>query len=361
MSVGKQTGKASISFTDPVYIQSAASVVGSKEGSGPLKEYFDMICEDSMFGEKTWESAESTMQKEAATLAIGKAGLTPRDIRMVFAGDLLAQTIASSFGIAEMGIPFYGLYGACSTMGESLSLGAIAVSAGYGAHILCATSSHFATAEKEFRFPLGYGSQRPLSATWTVTGSGACIIGAKPPCSCSLPGSSPLAHTNGYAAITGITTGKVIDFGFHDSLNMGGCMAPAACDTIYRNFCDFDRTPDDYDAIFTGDLGAVGKRILLDLLKEKGYDIESIYQDCGLLIFDGETQDTHSGGSGCGCSASVLAAYILPELAKGTWKKVLFVPTGALLSKTSFNEGDSIPGIAHAVVLEHVSKKDQKQ
>ena len=194
MSAGKQTGKASISFTDPVYIQSAASVVGSKEGSGPLKEYFDMICEDSMFGEKTWESAESTMQKEAATLAIGKAGLTPRDIRMVFAGDLLAQTIASSFGIAEMGIPFYGLYGACSTMGESLSLGAIAVSAGYGAHILCATSSHFATAEKEFRFPLGYGSQRPLSATWTVTGSGACVIGAKPPCSCSLPGSSPLHY-----------------------------------------------------------------------------------------------------------------------------------------------------------------------
>ena len=197
MSVGKQTGKASIFFTDPVYIQSAASVVGSKEGSGPLKEYFDMICKDSMFGEKTWESAESTMQKEAATLAIGKAGLTPHDIRMVFAGDLLAQTIASSFGIAEMGIPFYGLYGACSTMGESLSLGAIAVSAGYGAHILCATSSHFATAEKEFRFPLGYGSQRPLSATWTVTGSGACVIGAKPPRSCSLPGSSPLAHTNG--------------------------------------------------------------------------------------------------------------------------------------------------------------------
>ena len=252
MSVGKQTGKASISFTDPVYIQSAASVVGSKEGSGPLKEYFDMICEDSMFGEKTWESAESTMQKEAATLAIGKAGLTPRDIRMVFAGDLLAQTIASSFGIAEMGIPFYGLYGACSTMGESLSLGAIAVSAGYGAHILCATSSHFATAEKEFRFPLGYGSQRPLSATWTVTGSGACVIGAKPPRSCSLPGSSPLSHTNGYAAITGITTGKVIDFGFHDSLNMGGCMAPAACDTIHRNLEDFSRSPEDYDAIITG-------------------------------------------------------------------------------------------------------------
>ena len=213
MSVGKQTGKASISFTDPVYIQSAASVVGSKEGSGPLKEYFDMICEDSMFGEKTWESAESTMQKEAATLAIGKAGLTPRDIRMVFAGDLLAQTIASSFGIAEMGIPFYGLYGACSTMGESLSLGAIAVSAGYGAHILCATSSHFATAEKEFRFPLGYGSQRPLSATWTVTGSGAFVLG----------------KTGGHVRVTGITAGKVTDFGVQDAMNMGACMAPAAC------------------------------------------------------------------------------------------------------------------------------------
>ena len=354
MSVGKQTGKASISFTDPVYIQSTASVVGPKEGDGPLKEYFDMICEDSMFGEKTWESAESTMQKEAATLAIGKAGLTPRDIRMVFAGDLLAQTIASSFGIAEMGIPFYGLYGACSTMGESLSLGAIAVSAGYGAHILCATSSHFATAEKEFRFPLGYGSQRPLSATWTVTGSGACVIGAKPPRSCSLPGSSPLAHTNGYAAITGITTGKVIDFGFHDSLNMGGCMAPAACDTIHRNLEDFSRSPEDYDAIITGDLGMIGQHILLDLLAEKGTDISSVHQDCGLLIYDNQAQDTHSGGSGCGCAASVLTAWLLPRIASGELKRVLFVPTGALLSKVSFNEGVPVSGIAHGIILEHI-------
>ena len=327
MSVGKQTGKASISFTDPVYIQSTASVVGPKEGDGPLKEYFDMICEDSMFGEKTWESAESTMQKEAATLAIGKAGLTPHDIRMVFAGDLLAQTIASSFGIAEMGIPFYGLYGACSTMGESLSLGAIAVSAGYGAHILCATSSHFATAEKEFRFPLGYGSQRPLSATWTVTGSGA---------------------------ITGITTGKVIDFGFRDSLNMGGCMAPAACDTIFRNLEDFSRSPEDYDAIITGDLGMIGQHILLDLLAEKGTDISSVHQDCGLLIYDNQVQDTHSGGSGCGCAASVLTAWLLPRIASGELKRVLFVPTGAMLSKVSFNEGAPVSGIAHGIILEHI-------
>ena len=188
MNSGTLLGKASISFSRPVYIQSCASVVGPKEGDGPLKNCFDMICDDPMFGEKKWEAAESAMQKEAAVLAIGKAGLTPDDIRFVFAGDLLAQTIASSFGIAEMGIPFFGLYGACSTMGESLSLGAIAVSAGYGHHILCATSSHFATAEKEFRFPLGYGNQRPFSATWTVTGSGACILSTSPPGEKALPG-----------------------------------------------------------------------------------------------------------------------------------------------------------------------------
>ena len=354
-------GTSSISFQNPVFVQSCASVVSRKEGEGPLGAYFDTICEDPMFGTDTWEAAESTLQKQAALLAIKKNGLTCSDIQLLFAGDLLAQTSASSFGTADLKIPFYGLFGACSTMGESLSLGSMCIDGGYGKYILCATSSHFASAEKEFRFPLAYGNQRPLSATWTVTGSGACVLSGTLPVPEIPEKTDPLISAEGCVQITGLTTGRLIDFGLKDSLNMGGCMAPAACDTIYRNFCDFDRTPDDYDAIFTGDLGAVGKRILLDLLKEKGYDIESIYQDCGLLIFDGETQDTHSGGSGCGCSASVLAAYILPELAKGTWKKVLFVPTGALLSKTSFNEGDSIPGIAHAVVLEHVSKKDQKQ
>ena len=252
-----------------------------------------------------------------------------------------------------MVIPFYRLFGSCSTIGESLSLGAMSVAAGYGEHILCATSSHFASAEKEFRFPLAYGNQRPLSATWTVTGSGACVLSGTMHAAKIQGKTEPLATEKGGVQITGLTTGKLIDYGLKDSFNMGGCMAPAACDTIYRNFCDFNRTPKDYDAIFTGDLGSVGKQILLDLLGEKGYDLESIYQDCGLLIFDNETQDTHSGGSGCGCSASVLTAYILPELAKGTWKRVLFVPTGALLSKTSFNEGDSIPGIAHAVILEY--------
>ena len=359
--MSQMRGKQSTQFERAVYILGAASVVGQKEGEGPLGSNFDKIEQDPMFGQKSWEEAESQMQVEAAKLALEKCGLKAEDIRMIFAGDLLAQSIASCFGLVDLNCPLYGLFGACSTMGEALSLGAMAVAGGYAKYVLSMTSSHFASAEKEFRFPLAYGNQRPLSATWTVTGSGACILSGTLPVPKIPEKTESLISEEGFVQITGLTTGKLIDFGLKDSLNMGGCMAPAACDTIYRNFCDFGRTPDDYDAIFTGDLGAVGKRILLDLLKEKGYDIESIYQDCGLLIFDGETQDTHSGGSGCGCSASVLAAYILPELAKGTWKKVLFVPTGALLSKTSFNEGDSIPGIAHAVVLEHVSKKDQKQ
>lgn len=354
-------GKSSIIFPTPVYIQSTASVVGKKEGEGPLKDHFDVICTDSMFGCDTWESAESSMQKEAAALAISKAGLTPADIRMVFAGDLLAQTVASSFGIAGMEIPFYGLYGACSTMGEALSIGAMAIAAGYGQYILCAASSHFASAEKEFRFPLGYGNQRPLSATWTATGCGACILSTTPPAaSPKTPPKSPASiHTlrkyNSCISISGITTGKVVDYGLKDSMNMGACMAPAACDTIYRHLQDFNRTPNDYDAIITGDLGMVGQRILLELLLEKGIDISAQHYDCGLLIYDNTTQDTHSGGSGCGCSAVVLAAYILPKIIRGEWKRILFVPTGALLSKVSFNEGDSVPGIAHGVILEQIS------
>ena len=334
----KQTaGLSSISLSRPVFIQSCASVVGKKEGEGPLGNLFDLVCEEPMFGSGTWEAAESAMQREAAVLAAGKAGYKPEEIRLAFAGDLLAQTTASSFGIAGLGIPFYGLYGACSTMGESLSLGSMSVSAGYGEPVLCATSSHFASAEKEFRFPLGYGNQRPLSATWTVTGSGACILSTCPPSKEQQKKYTPLASPKGFAAITGLTTGRLIDFGFKDSLNMGGCMAPAACDTIWQHLYDFGRAPSDYDCIFTGDLGMVGQKILFDLLAENN-----------------KTQDTHSGGSGCGCAAAVLTAYILPKVAAGEWKRILFVPTGALLSKVSFNEGVSIPGIAHAVIIEHI-------
>ena len=234
MNSGTLLGKASISFSRPVYIQSCASVVGPKEGDGPLKNCFDMICDDPMFGEKKWEAAESAMQKEAAVLAIGKAGLTPDDIRFVFAGDLLAQTIASSFGIAEMGIPFFGLYGACSTWENHSLLELRRICRIWASHSLC--HLHHLPLRKEFRFPLGYGCQRPLSATWTVTGSAACILSPEAPHPSEIVGSSLLRSTLGSVAITGITTGKVIDFGFRDSLNMGGCMAPAACDTIYRHF-----------------------------------------------------------------------------------------------------------------------------
>lgn len=345
-------GASSVLFEHPVFIQSCASIVSQKEGEGPLGSCFDQVSKDPMFGADTWEAAESTLQKNTASLAITKAGLDNSQIRLLFAGDLLAQTVASAFGTAGLGIPFYGLYGACSTMGESLSLGALCTAAGYGQHILCATSSHFASAEKEFRFPLGYGNQRPLSATWTVTGSGACVLGCDPPAKPILKKLQTLRIGNTCAVITGITTGKMIDFGFKDSFNMGACMAPAACDTIFQNLADLKRTPDDYDAIFTGDLGSIGQQILFDLLKEKGIDLSEKHQDCGMLIYDPQTQDTHSGGSGCGCAASVLTGHILPNLVAGKWKRILFVPTGALLSKVSFNEGDPIPGIAHAVVIE---------
>lgn len=331
------TGQQSIQFERAPHIISAASVAGKKEGEGPLGNRFDLVCEDAMFGEDSWEKAESTLQKEAVQTALGKAGLRPFQIRYLFGGDLLGQLIATSFGVMDMNIPMFGLYGACSTCGESLALGAMTIGAGYADYVAAVTSSHFASAEKQFRFPLDYGNQRPLAATWTVTGSGAFILGEK----------------GGHARITGITPGKVVDFGVKDSMNMGACMAPAACDTIYQNLMDFNRQPEDYDKIITGDLGSVGQTILIDLLKEKGFDISRVHMDCGIEIYDAEKQDTHAGGSGCGCAAVTLAAMILPKIEKGSWKRVFFVPTGALLSTVSFNEGQSVPGIAHGVVIEH--------
>ncbi len=330
-------GSQSIQFEQAPYIQSSASIVGTKEGEGPLGKLFDVVGADDKFGEETWEDAESTLQKEAATLALGKADLQKEDIRYIFGGDLLGQNIATTFGLMELNIPLFGLYGACSTAGESLSLGAMAVAAGYGDNVLAVTSSHFASAEKQFRFTLEYANQRPLSATWTVTGSGAFVLGTK----------------RTHVRITGITTGKVVDYGVKDSMNMGAAMAPAACDTIYQNLVDFKRQPEDYDKIVTGDLGTVGQEILIDLLKKKGYDISMVHMDCGIEIFDSASQNTNAGGSGCGCSAVTLSAYLLPKLEKGTYKRILFVPTGALLSTVSFNEGQSVPGIAHGVVIEY--------
>ncbi|MCI5620124.1 MAG: stage V sporulation protein AD [Lachnospiraceae bacterium] len=329
-------GTQSLRFSEAPFILSSASVVGKKEGEGPLGHLFDAVGEDDKFGCESWEEAESTLQKEAVALALGKAGLKAEDMRYIFAGDLLGQMIASSFGLLDYQIPLFGVYGACSTAGETMSLGAMAVAAGYAEQVVTVTSSHFASAEKQFRFPLEYGNQRPKSATWTVTGSGAYIISKK---------KSPVK-------ITGITTGRIVDYGIRDSMNMGAAMAPAACDTIAAHFRDFGSSPKDYDQIITGDLGYVGQKILIDLLKEKGYDISKNHSDCGIEIFNPDEQDTDSGGSGCGCSAVTLSAYFLPKLMSGEWKKILFVPTGALLSTVSFNEGMNVPGIAHGVLIE---------
>ena len=277
---------------------------------------------------------------EMPAALMGKAKLENKDIRYIFAGDLLGQTIATSFGLMDYQIPLFGLYGACSTAGESLALVAMCVAAGYAEKVLTVTSSHFASAEKQFRYPLEYANQRPMSATWTVTGSGAFVLGQE----------------KAGVKICGLTPGRIVDYGIRDSMNMGAAMAPAACDTIYHHFEDFDRKPSDYDKIITGDLGSVGQEILIKLLKDKGYDISNVHTDCGIEIFDSEKQGTDSGGSGCGCSAVTLSAHFLPKLINGEWKRILFVPTGALLSTVSFNEGQNVPGIAHAVILEAESK-----
>ncbi len=334
-------GRQSVKFPVPVFVRSSASVVGKKEGEGPLGALFDVIGQDDLFGANTWEEAESCLQRDALHLAVKKAGLHTTELRYLFAGDLLGQGIATSFGLAQYGIPLFGLYGACSTCGLALSLGAMAVCGGFADHVGCVTSSHFASAEKEFRFPLGYGNQRPLSATWTVTGSGAFVL-------------SGSRGENARAIVTGLTPGRITDYGVRDSMNMGACMAPAAADTIACHLRDFGRGPQDYDRIITGDLGVVGQQALLDLLLEQGIDIAERHTDCGIEIYDAKRQDTHAGGSGCGCSAAVLSAYVLKQIEEGVWKRVLFVPTGALLSRTSYNEGKNVPGIAHAVVLEHI-------
>lgn len=352
MSANQKLGKASIKLEKPVYIIGSASIVGTKEGEGPLGLLFDMVGQDDMFGCNTWEEAESSLQKDAVYMALEKSGWKAEDITFIYAGDLLGQSIATSFGIACYEIPLLGVYGACSTCGESLTLGAMSIAGGYADKVLCVTSSHFASAEKEFRFPLEYGNQRPLSASWTVTGSGAFVLSGEADCKADRK-----TDSSARAQIVGMTVGKIMDYGLKDSMNMGACMAPAAASTLEQHFIDWNSQPEDYDKIITGDLGSVGQKVLIDLLREKGYDISDRHMDCGVEIYDSETQDTHAGGSGCGCAAVTLSAYILKQIEEGNWKRVLFMPTGALLSKTSFNEGQSVPGIAHAVVLEHVEKQ----
>ena len=342
----KVLGSGSLCFSKAPIIVSTASVVGKKEGEGPLGDCFDVVGMDEKFGEENWEAAESALQREALAVTLGKINRKSKDVRYLFAGDLLGQTIASSFGLKEFEIPLFGLYGACSTCGESLSLASMTVAAGYADCVAAVTSSHFASAEKQFRFPLEYANQRPKSATWTVTGSGAFLLTTEEV--------AKEWNVAPFAKITGVTTGKIVDYGIKDSMNMGAAMAPAACDLIARHLQDFSRKPEDYDAIITGDLGTVGSKILVDLLKEKGYDISVVHEDCGVKIYDGENQGTGAGGSGCGCSAVTLSGHYLKLLQKKEMKKILFVPTGALLSTVSFNEGQTVPGIAHGVVLEAI-------
>lgn len=338
--MNKKIGTQTVKLKNPVVILSVASIAGPKEGEGPLKDYFDKVEQDSLHAEDSWEKAESGFVTDGMRMAVEKANKTMIQMDYVLCGDLLNQCIGSTFGIKEFNIPFFGLFGACSTMGESMSLGSMLIDGEFANHVLVGASSHFCAAEKQFRFPLELGTQRPQSASWTVTGSGAAVLSKK--------GEGPV--------ITEITTGKIVDMGVTDTNNMGAAMAPAAVDLMITHFVDTGRPPDYYDVIATGDLGYIGHELAVKLLKKEGYDMGSNFTDCGMEIFDREKQDTHAGGSGCACSAITFAAYFYPKLCSGEIKRMLFIPTGALMSPTSCQQGESIPGIAHGVVIESRSK-----
>ena len=332
----KRLGKRSLLLPTRPGILSYASVVGQKEGEGPLKNTFDSISEDSYFGQSSWEKAESQMMRECFSLACDKAGMSPSALDLIYSGDLLNQCVSSTFALKDSGVPYFGVYGACSTMAETLSLAAMAIDGGFAASACAITASHFCSAERQYRFPLEYGGQRTPSSQWTVTGSGAVLLGT---------GKSSLC-------IPCLTPGRIVDAGITDANSMGSAMAPAAYDTLRAHFDDTGRGPANYDAIFTGDLGALGHDILVDLFEADGVHLGPLYMDCGVLIYDRNTQDVNAGGSGCGCSASVLGGHILQAMEKGIWRRVLFAATGALLSPTSSQQGDSIPGICHALVIE---------
>ena len=332
----KRMGKQTVRLLHPPTVTAWASVVGKMEGKGPMGNCFDRVVQDSYFGQQTWEQGESEMLRQCFRLACTKAALTPAALDYLLCGDLLNQCTASATAMSGLPTPFLGLYGACSTMAEGLGLGALLVDGGFARNLCAATGSHFCSSERQFRFPLEYGSQRTPTAQWTVTASGAVILSSE--------GRGP--------KITHVTTGRIVDKGITDSGNMGAAMAPAAYDTLSAHFRDTGRSPADYDAIFTGDLGAIGHRAVLEQFAKDGHDLTGRYFDCGLLMFDRAKQDVHAGGSGCGCAASILCGHILPNLSSGTWKRVLFTATGALLSATSTQQGLSIPGICHGVALE---------
>ena len=334
----KRIGRYTLQMEHMPSVQGFAAVCGKKESEGPLGREFDHCYDDTTLGETSWEKAESRLQTEAVTRALTKAGVTAADIDYIFAGDLLNQCISSTFGLRNMNIPFLGQYGACSTMAQTLALASIMVETGAASRCIAVTSSHFCSAERQFRFPLEYGGQRTPTAQWTVTGSGAAVVGNS--------GDSPF--------VSAVTIGRIMDLGIKDANNMGAAMAPAAYDTLSAFFRDTGYKPADFDLILTGDLGELGHAIVRDFFQRDGVDMGPQFQDCGLLLYDRKHQDMHAGASGCGCSASVLNGYLLRKMREGKWKTILFAPTGALLSPTSSGQGESIPSICHAVRLSAV-------
>lgn len=328
-------------FDRGVHVCAAAGVAGPAEGKGPLGEAFDVVLTDDRLGEQTFERGEKRMLMEAARLCLGKGKLDPENCGCFLCGDLLNQIVTSSFAARELGLPYLGLYGACSTMTEGLLLGGVLTDGGYRPNALCAASSHFSTAERQYRFPLEMGTTTPPSAQRTATGAGAVLVSGE-----SVPG-SPLQHVR----LKSATIGRVIDMGITDGSNMGAAMAPAAYDSICRHLLDTGRAPEAYDAIYTGDLGRFGRQMLLELFEREGLDLSKKHFDCGEMLFSPE-QGYQCGGSGCGCSAIVLACHVLPRLEAGSLRRVLFLSTGALLSPLTCNQGESIPGIAHLIELE---------
>ncbi len=329
---------SSIKFSQKIYIKATASIVGPTEKKGTFKEYYDVALEDMYFGENTWEKAESKFVKETFKLCMKKAKMTEENVDYLITGDLLNQNIGSTFGLRDYNIPIFGVFGACSTMGEAMGLGSILIDGGYASNVLVGASSHFCSAERQFRYPLELGNQRPKTASWTVTGDGSAML--------TKNGHKDLPY------ISCITTGQIIDLGICDPFNMGAAMAPAAVDTLKKHFINLDITPDYYDLIVTGDLGIYGKEIVIDLMKKEGFDLSKNYNDCGIMIYKDNQENINAGGSGCACSAVTFAGFLYEKLKKREIKKLLFIPTGALLSKVSTQQGESIPSIAHAVGIE---------